>query len=171
VKTQFSHLLAILAAYPLLSVADETRTATPGSTAPKASIYDLNWLAGSWIGNGITGPAREVYSLPMGGTIAGHFVQTRNNAVWFYEIVQIRPMGDSLTYCLKHFNADLTGWEEKNDVQCFPLVAREGDAFYFDGLTVRRDGADAMISAVRVKQKDGSSTEYVFRYRKEKLDK
>jgi hypothetical protein len=48
--------------------------------------------------------------------------------------------GGSISYRLKHFNADLTGWEEKNEVQSFGLVAREGDTWFFDGLTIRRDG-------------------------------
>jgi hypothetical protein len=147
--------------------ADETRTATPDAPAPEVSVNELPWLVGSWAGEGISGPAREVYSPPMGGSIAGHFIQLRGEEVWFYEIVQIRPQSESLAYCLKHFNADLTGWEEKNDVPCFPLVAREDDTLYFDGLTLRRDGPDHPVSAVRVQHNDGTTQEYVFRYCRE----
>ena len=75
-------------------------------------------------------------------------------------------IGGSLEYRLKHFNADLTGWEEKAEVRSFPLVAREGDAWYFDGLTVRRDGADGLIGAVNARFKDGTQKEFVLRYKR-----
>ena len=146
--------------------AGETHTAPPNHLPPPAKIEDLAWIAGEWVGPGISGEAREIYSTPTGGAIAGHFVQMSANGIAFYELITIVPEGGSLAYRLKHFNADLTGWEEKNEVRSFALVAREGDAWYFDGLTVRRDGADGMIGAVKVRMKDGTEREFVIRYRR-----
>jgi hypothetical protein len=74
----------------------------------------------------------------------------------------------SLEYRLKHFNADLTGWEEKAEVVRFPLVAVEPDAWYFDGLTIRKEGQGGMIAAVRIGNRDGTSREAVFRYRRDR---
>lgn len=153
-----------LAALP--AQAQETRAAVPGAAPPPARLAELGWLVGTWEGQGITGPAREIYFPAMGGQMAGHFTQSRGDGIWFYEIVTIVERGNSLSYRLRHFNADLTGWEERNEVRDFPLVAREGDAYYFDGLTIRRDGADGMIGAVRVDNADGTSREAVFRYRR-----
>lgn len=146
--------------------AQETRRAAAGASSPPARIADLAWLAGSWEGEGITGPAREVYSAPVGGQMTGHFIQTRGDGIWFFEIMSIAEANGSLEYRLRHFNADLTGWEERNEVRRFPLVAAEGDAWYFDGLTIRRHGADGMIGAVRIDNEDGTSREAVFRYRR-----
>jgi hypothetical protein len=146
--------------------AQETRPAVEGQRSPPARLADLAWLAGTWEGQGITGQAREIYGEPMGGQIAGHFTQARGQGIWFYEIVTIAQVGDSLEYRLRHFNEDLTGWEERNEVRRFPLVAVEGDAWYFDDLTLRRDGPDRMIGAVRVRNRDGTSNEVVFRYRR-----
>jgi hypothetical protein len=158
--------LALLAACVANTFAAETRSAVAGEPRPAVALADLGWLAGAWLGDGIYGPAREVYSSIMGGAIVGHFSQQRGDGIAFYELVLIRQEGESLTYCLKHFNADLTGWEEKDQVQCYPLIAREGDAFYFDGLTIRRDGPDGMVAAVRASG-GGGEREYVFRYRRE----
>ncbi|MBY6204838.1 DUF6265 family protein [Halomonas denitrificans] len=146
---------------------DETRTAIDGQAPPAASIDELSWLAGSWVGEGLGGRAREVYSPPMGGVITGHFVFQRGDAMGFSEILSIAPLGDSLVYRLKHFHPDLTGWEEKDEVIEFPLVAKEGDAFYFDGLTIRKDGEDGMVAAVRIDRGDAGVSEAVFRYRRE----
>src|SRR5262245_59168810 len=94
--------------------AQETRSAVEGVASPPAQLADLGWLEGTWVGEGITGPAREVYLAPMGGQMAGHFTQSRGDGVFFYEIVTIVQVGHSLEYRLRHFNADLTGWEEKD---------------------------------------------------------
>lgn len=166
-----SALLAALAALalPAAAAAQETRVAVPGAPAPAARIADLAWLAGAWEGEGISGPAREVYSAPLGGQIIGHFIQTRGDGIAFSEILSIAEVDGTLEYRLKHFNADLTGWEEKDEVFRFPLVAVEGDAFYFDGLTLRRDGPDGLVSAVRMESADGTSRDLVFRYRRASL--
>jgi hypothetical protein len=158
--------LAFLLAALAPAVAQETRTAAPGAAPPPARVADLAWLAGEWEGEGITGPAREVYSRPVGGQMTGHFVQTRDGGIWFFEIMSIAEVNGSLEYRLKHFNADLSGWEERADVRTFPLVAVEEGAWYFDGLTIRRDGPDGMIGAVRIAHDDGTTSEAVFRYRR-----
>lgn len=157
--------LAVMAA-SAAAAAQETRRLAPGQASPAADLEDLSWLAGEWLGEGITGPAREVYSPPMGGAIAGHFVQARGEDVLFYEIMTIVQTGETLVYRLKHFNADLTGWEDRDAMQTFGFVAREGDSWFFDGLTIRRTGADTMVGAVLAVAGDGSRREFVFRYRK-----
>lgn len=50
------------------------------------------------------------------------FVQTgsAHAGTMFSEYMQIAPDGDSLIVRLKHFNADLTGWEEKDKTVNFP---------------------------------------------------
>lgn len=151
-----------------VSYAQETRALKPGGASPPARLEDLAWLQGQWEGAGLTGPATEVYSSPAGGQISGHFRQLREGRVFFFEIMAIAQVGPSLEYRLKHFNEDLTGWEEKGTVLKFPLVAIERDAWYFDGLTIKRDGANGMIGAVRIGNKDGSSREAVFKYQRVK---
>ena len=162
----FAGLATVLLLFSTSAAAQETRQGVPGTPPPPARVADLAWLAGVWEGEGLTGPAREVYSPPIGGQMTGHFIQTRGDGIWFFEIVSIAEVNGSLEYRLKHFNADLTGWEEKDEVQRFPLVAVEGGAWFFDGLTIRRDGEDGMVGAVRIGNDDGTSSEAVFRYRR-----
>jgi len=158
--------LALFLATP--ASASETRQAPEGHVPPKASIDSLAWLAGHWSGTGIGGhPAFETYSPPGGGTIVGHFAQLESDgSIAFSEYVHIDETNGSLVYRLKHFNRDLTGWETKDEVVSFPLIAIEGDAAYFDGLTIRREGETGLVTAVTIKRKDGSMAELVFRYEK-----
>ena len=159
-------LLACLLAFTPAQ-AQETRTAPDGQAPPRATVDQLGWLAGTWTGEGIGGAkATEVYSPPGAGTVAGHFVQEDGEGgVEFFEIMQIAEVDGSLVYRLKHFTGELIGWEEKDQLVSFPLVAIEPRAIYFNGLTLRLDG-DTLVSAVLVRQRDGSVRELVFRYRR-----
>jgi hypothetical protein len=162
-------IVSLLACLLLIAPAKaaETRSAPEGHVPPPATVAQLGWLAGIWTGEGIGGAkATEAYSPPGAGSLAGHFVQEDGaGGVRFFEIMQIAEVDGSLVYRLKHFTDKLVGWEEKDKFVTFPLVAIEEGAVFFDGLTLRREG-DTLVSAVLVKQRDGSVEEYVFRYRR-----
>jgi Domain of unknown function (DUF6265) len=164
--------LAALFTSPAQAASDapqlHTRVAEAGAPRPSASIAELAWLVGRWEGPGIDGaPSQESWSAPLGGIMAGTFVQgDGKGGVMFSEVMQFAPDGDSLIVRLKHFNADLTGWEEKDKSVSFRLIAREGNAWYFNGLTYRRDGRSRLLVAVRMRGKDGAVSELVFRFRR-----
>lgn len=159
-------LASLLAA--VAEQAPETRTTVVGAPAAKSELSDLTWLAGTWEGTGIDGgAATEVYTAPAGGQIVGHFRQLRpDGSVMFYELMTIAQVGNTLHYRLKHFDVDLTGWEEKTEVRSFPLIATGRDTWFFDGLTIRREGASGMVATVRVGNADGTNQELAFRYRR-----
>lgn len=147
---------------------EHTRTAPAEAPRPRASLAELSWLVGEWQGPGVGGaPSQETWSSALGGLMAGTFVQgDGKGGVMFSEVMQIAPDGESLVVRLKHFNADLTGWEEKDKSIAFRLIGREGDAWYFNGLTYRRESRGRLLVAVRMRDKDGSVSELVFRFRR-----
>jgi hypothetical protein len=144
----------------------ETRTAPEGTPPPAATLAQVDWLVGQWAGTGIGGaPAFESWLPPAGGTMVGTFVQQdEDGEVRFTEHFHLMEEEGSLVLRLKHFNADLTGWEEKGDMVTFRLVAMEPCAAYFEGLTLRcADPAkpgEGLVAAVRMQ----SAGELVFRY-------
>ena len=147
-----------------------TRVAEPGAPRPAARLGELDWLVGTWEGEGIGGsPAMESWARPIGGAMPGIFVQTDGKGgTMFSEYMQIAPDGESLVVRLKHFNADLTGWEEKARTVNFPLVTRSQNALYFNGLTYERQGRNRLLAAVRMRKADGSHNELVFRFRRKR---
>jgi hypothetical protein len=136
--------------------AQETRKLDPGAKSPPAKIEQLAWLTGTWRGEAMGAPATEVYSSPEIGQISGHFMlQDGKGGVRVYELQQFKPVGDSIVYSLRHLNYDLTGWEDSTGKALqFPLVAIEGDTFYFDKLTVKREGPDKMTIWINIQGKD-----------------
>jgi hypothetical protein len=137
------------------------------TAAPAARLSDIAWLQGAWEGEGIEGaPALEAYAPAAGGQMVGHFRQSnKDGTVMFYELITIVEEGGSLSYRLKHFNADLTGWEEKDKVVSFPLTERKGDRFDFSGLVYERTGKDTMTASVKVNE-GGKTETLVFRFRR-----
>ena len=158
--------VAGLAAAPL--AAEETRLAPADHVPPPAAIEQLDWLIGHWSGEGIAGAAaHESWLPPSGGTMVGTFVQeTGEGEIMFTEHMYLAEEDGSLVVRLKHFNPDLTGWEEKDDMLRFRLVAVEDCAAYFSALTYRCDGDDGLVVAVRMKSEGDVVEELVFRFRR-----
>jgi len=146
--------------------APETRIGEKGFESPPATLDQLDWLAGQWLGEGIQGaPAMESWLPPTGGTMVGAFVQeTAEGDIMFTEHMYLMQENGTLALRLKHFNADLTGWEEKDDMLTFRLVALEECAAYFNALTLRCADKDrpgeGLVAAVRMQ----SGGELVFRF-------
>ncbi|MEO0590814.1 MAG: DUF6265 family protein [Pseudomonadota bacterium] len=149
----------------------ETHAVAEDVESPKASADQLAWLVGSWQGRGVRGaPAMESWTAPVGGAMVGTFIQQNSDgSILFTELMYIRPVGESLEIAIKHFNPDLTGWEEKGEVERFRLVAIEQCAAYFQTLTIRCANKNApdegIVVAVRAGTDDaGKIKELVFRY-------
>ncbi|MFU7527187.1 DUF6265 family protein [Qipengyuania sp. ASV99] len=136
--------------------AQETRVGETGFVSPPATLDQVDWLVGQWTGDGIGGaPAMESWLPPRGTTMVGTFVQqTDEGAIRFTEHMYLLEEEGTLVLRLKHFNADLTGWEEKADMLTFRLVAIEPCAAYFHALTLRCADPDApgegLVAAVRM---------------------
>lgn len=163
-------LFAGLCAAPL--AAQETRVGEPGFESPPATIADAEWLVGQWSGEGIGGAeAHESWLIPSGTTMVGTFVQeTADGTILFTEHMYLMEQDGSLVVKLKHFNPDLTGWEDKDGMVTFRLLAAEPCALYFSALTYRcidpaAGPASGMVVAVRMKSDKPEPQELMFRFR------
>lgn len=137
----------------------------PSEASPPARIEDMAWLAGHWVGEGLGGVSEEVWSTPRGGAMMGAYRLVKDDEPAFYEMLTIMEEGGSLVFRLKHFDADLTAWEEKEETVDFPLVALEETAVHFEGLSFHRQGGELTIY-LALHQDDGSVREAVFTHEK-----
>lgn len=135
-----------------------------GAARAAATIEDVAWIAGHWHGEAFGGLSEEIWSPPLAGAMMGVYRSIENGAVRFYEILQIVPEEGSLSLRLKHFDSDLTGWEEKDEVRAFPLVKVEPGVAWFEGMTFRREGPDAIVVLLAIEQEGGTAHEVAFRY-------
>lgn len=127
-----------------------------------AKVNSLAWLSGYWRGESSIGIAEETWMPPSHGTMVGAFKVVRENQPYFYEFVEISEEEGSLTLKVKHFSAELHGWEEKDNYVSFPLVKLGHHEAYFGGLTYRRTRDTELRVYVAVKQEDGRLEEIEF---------
>jgi len=127
--------------------------------SPAASITDLQWIEGSWTGEAFGGQTEEVWTAPSAGSMMGMFKLISDGDISFYELMTISQKEKSLIMRIKHFNDDMKGWEEKDEVVEFPLVDIKKNAVYFDGLTFKKISDRQMNVYVNI---DGEEVEFVY---------
>lgn len=117
-----------------------------------ADFSDVDWLVGRWTGEAFGGHHEAVWQPPSAGSMTGLFKLMHDGRASMYEALWIVADGPSLALKLKHFNGDLTAWEEKDQHVTFPLVRAANDTIYFSGLTFVRLGPDAMEAFLALRQ-------------------
>ena len=124
------------------------------AASPRATVDQVAWMAGSWEGEAFGGAVEEVWTPPSAGTMVGTFKLVHGGEPSMYEFQLVVEEAGSLVLKLKHYNADFSGWEEKDDFVSFPLVKLTEDTAYFRGLTYRRRGPDQLEVHVAI-ERDG----------------
>jgi len=140
-----------LSAQEVLSLNENEESAT-------AKLSDIKWLIGYWQGNGLGGFCEELWMPEKDGSMQGVFRFTEKDTLQFSEYMHIVEENGSLVVKLKHFNRDLSPWEEKEEWTSFKLVKIEGQTAYFHGLTYSRKG-DKLMIYLRLKSADKTSIE------------
>ena len=156
------------------TLAEEAMTAntlrlSPDQKPPAATIADMAWYAGRWTGSGLGGFTEEVWSPPRDGAMMGMYRVIKDGKPIFYELLLIVEENGSLAIKLKHFHADLRGWEERDVSQRFPLVAKRDGRMYFAGMTFEPVGTDRVKVYLAIEdRKNGSVHEETFEYTRAK---
>lgn len=146
-----------------------TLALAPGAPRPAAKVADLAWLAGTWRGQAFGGEIEETWSVPAGGAMVGYFRLVAKGKPVFYEIMTLLEAEGSVEMRLKHVNADMTGWEEKNDFVTFRFVKQDASGVYFEGLTFRRPSPDVIEAYLAIENRaDGTVREEKLIYRRVK---
>lgn len=97
----------------------------------RAAITDMAWLTGRWAGAHRGDEIEEQWSGHAGGAMMGMFRAITDDQPRFYELITLDAEGEGLVCRFRHFDRDLTGWEEKDAPLTFDLVAlTERDAVF-----------------------------------------
>ncbi len=158
-------LILLLFAYAP-SFGQNTISFSNGKPSPKASLSDVSWIAGHWKGEAFGGITEEIWSPPLGDSMMFVFKLVVDDKVAIYELGHIRQEGETLILQLKHFNGNLTAWEEKEKTVDFKLVKLDGDRVYFDDFTFEKINDSEINIYVVIEQENGSKEEVKFNYKK-----
>lgn len=125
-----------------------------------AARIDAPWLAGCWQGEGLGAPASECWMGGPDGRMTGVFqLLAPDGSQRFSEIILIDVFEEGPAMRLKHFNADLTGWEAAEDFVSFPLIEQRSDALIFDGLEMQFVAPDQLFVDVVLGDGESARTE------------
>lgn len=138
-------------------------TSSQEETILEPKLENIKWLAGNWKGEAMGGTAEENWTEPHGDSMMASFKIVRNGKVMFYEIEVIREIENTLILQLKHFNNDLTGWEEKNETIDFPLKAIYANKIVFEGMTFELTSENKMTVTVDM-ENNGKTSKLAFHY-------
>jgi hypothetical protein len=116
----------------------QVRHLEPDESPGKGNVKDLRWMVGYWTGTGLGGECEEVWMPAVDGQMIGTFRFWDNGKLVFSEFMNLIQESESISMKLKHFNPDLTGWEEKEEWTTFRLIELSENKVWFDGLTIER---------------------------------
>ena len=141
-----------------------TLTLQAHMTSPAATIADVSWMAGYWQGEKWGGQTEEIWSAPLAGSMMASFKFANNQQVKFYELLTLFEQDGSLILRLKHFSADLKGWEEKDQFMEFKLVKLGDNEVFFEGYTYRLVSPNELHVFVVIDDKGKKNeTKFVFK--------
>jgi len=148
-----------------VSVTQHTLRLAPGQLSPPATIADVAFLAGHWTGDGLGGRFEEVWTPPKQGVMVGMYRGlTMDGAPTFNELLVLREEQGSLIVRLKHFDPDMTGWEDKAQVVTMPFLGTRDGLVHFDRMSFQVTGPDTLTCYLAESAKDGTVREVEFHY-------
>jgi len=121
---------------------------------PAATLADASLLIGSWTGTAFGGTLEEVWNPPSAGSMVGFFKLLHDGEVSLYEILLLAEEEGTLNLKVKHFSADFSAWEEKEDHITFRFIKAEEDALHFSGISFYRIGDDEMHAYIVMRSGD-----------------
>lgn len=143
-------LLAFSLALASLTGAQLATSPQDEGAAAETPTHRLAWLEGDWVGEGFGGTVEEAWLAPRDGVMLGVFRHHAGGKPNFYELMTITESGGELTMGLKHFHADLRGWEEKDESLVWPASDVGEDSIRFGPVLYELQDADTLHVWVEV---------------------
>lgn len=134
---------------------------------PKAADLDnFKSIVGHWRGEGLGGVCEETWLPESAACMLGTFKFMKNGQLNFIEIMtlSIDSMGPAVR--VKHFNADMTAWEDKAEMVTFRYDSSSANQHFFSGLRFTRPSDDSLQIGATFKNPDGSTLEEMFNFKR-----
>jgi hypothetical protein len=128
---------------------------------PIESISQLDWLTGTWEGDGLGGTCEEIWSRPQAGVMMGMFRLIKGGALAFYEFMTIEQEVDHLVLRIKHFDRGLIGWEKQDEVHESRSLTQGEMSVVFDGISYSSDPDGALRVEMQTRDNGHGQTQTI----------
>jgi hypothetical protein len=105
----------------------------PSPQAVPATLRDLAWIAGRWVGEEGGGLSEEIWSAPAGDSMIGMWRWVEGGRLRLYESLALVETGDGVVMRLRHLAADGASREDKQRPVNLRLVAGGDRRAVFEG--------------------------------------
>lgn len=130
-----------------------------------ASIADLAWFAGTWVGELAGGQFEETWSPPVNGMMMGMFRLQKGGKTTLLEFAAFAETENGIELYFRHFSPTLVAFEEKDSPTTLRLVKHSDTKFEFANpfhlrpktLTIERRGTDGYFSRAEIIQANGET--------------
>lgn len=170
-------LVACLSATALVAQ-DSPVTAPEASSATEAaSLENLSWMAGDWVGTMAGSTIEEMWSLPAADTLMGMFRWHDGSSIRLYEFMSVELEDDGPVLYLRHFGRGLDAWEKDGALVLPQIDSGSGRAVFRselegkDGkpditrLTYAREGSTLTVTLDKSDGEKERSTVFTYQLR------
>jgi hypothetical protein len=136
-----------------------------------ATLADVSFMAGHWVGGEGGDVSEEVWAAPEGDSMMGMWRYVSKGHAGIFEFLALTPEGPNVVLRIRHFDPKLVGREDRERAVELPLVAKRPGEAVFEGAeyggngTVRltyRGGGDTLTGLL---EKGTRKEEFRFRRR------
>ncbi len=136
-----------------------------------ATLADVSFMAGHWVGGEGGDVSEEVWASPEGDSMMGMWRYVTKGHAEIFELLTLRTEGPNVVLRIRHFDPKLVAREDKEKAIELPLVSKGPGEAVFEGPeygvkgTVRltyRGGGDTLTGLL---EKGGKKEEFRFRRR------
>jgi Domain of unknown function (DUF6265) len=162
-------LLLLAGMHGLGQTPNTPREQPPAPVVNGPLVANLAFISGSWHGAVAGGVFDEEWSTPRAEAMMGMFRYMENGKVKFYEFMAIEAGASGPVLHLRHFDADLAGWEERSKPLSFSVAAFTENQVVFESagkatrLTYRRSSEDS-LTVVLEQSRQGRKGTQEFHY-------
>ena len=145
--------------------------AADGPPPVPATLADVSFMAGHWLGGEGGDVSEEVWAPPEGDSMMGMWRYVTKGHAGIFELLTLTAEGQNVVLRIRHFDPKLVAREEKERAVELPLVSKRPGEAVFEGTeyggrgTVRltyRGGGDTLTGLL---EKGGKKEEFRFRRR------
>jgi len=137
------------------------------SSEDTPSWDNIAWMTGDWIGDGFGGVSYENWSKPINDIMTGTYRHTSEGNNNFFEFIIISKNKDNkFEMKLRHFNPDMTAWEDKEGHLIWPLKSQSKNKVTFGPCTYELVAPDKMKITL-IMENDGKQETEIFNFEKQ----
>ncbi len=96
------------------TIQERTMISIPNIPQQKIQLSSLEWVIGNWQAQTDNGIMEEYWYPILGDAMAGWFRWKKEDAIFLYEFMLIQQIESRVVLKIKHFDANLEGWEESH---------------------------------------------------------